>query len=82
MTTLFNGAGVAPLTNGDSDDLELRSAGFSQSLVRDLTAISSVVHELDRSSVSEFIDYVGDCKGQIFLSGIGKYWILKVFSTS
>ena len=77
MTAFYNSTnGAFPLTNGDSASHEEGETGFSQSIVKDLTAISSLVQGLDPSSVSDFLDYIDDCKGQILLSGVGKFVVI------
>jgi len=59
--------------NDSSGYCEEGSTKFFQSISNDIMAINSLVQELDRDRVCEFVDFIENCEGQILLSGIGKY---------
>ena len=74
MTSLLTSSnGAIPMTNGDcSGHCGEGPTNFFQSISKDIMAINSLVHGLDGDGVSDFIDFIENCKGQILLSGIGK----------
>ena len=64
---------------GEEEDLSGYNAcpDFENSINADFEAAQGVLDLMDFRTVSKFIDYIENCKGNVLVSGIGKH--LKAF---
>ena len=64
-------SGAAPCPGHDEEDG--LSSEFSASVSQDAESIQAVVGGMERQEVQQFMDILCQCRGEIFLSGIGEW---------